>query len=133
MGKIHGKGLVVLLNAVDLSAHSNNVEFTRKGDSHDVTCFGANAHVKQGGLLDGTATLSGIYDDAATGPRAVIEPLVGTVTVLVHRPEGTGATKPMDTVNVLVTSYQETSAVADMIMWSAELELSGDVVTADQV
>jgi hypothetical protein len=133
MAKIHGKGLVVLLNAVDLSTHSNNVEFTRTGDSHDVTVFGNNSHVKQGGLLDGTCTISGIYDDAATGPRAVIEPLIGTVTVLVHRPEGTGAGKPMDTVNVLVTSYAETTAVADMILWSAEVELSGDVVTADQV
>ena len=133
MSKVHGKGLVVLINSVDLSTHSNNVEFTRTGDSHDVTTFGKNAHVKQGGLLDGTATISGIYDDTATGPRAVIEPLIGTVVPLVHRPEGTGVGKPMDTVSVLVTSYQETSAVADMIMWSAEVEFSDDVVTADQV
>ncbi|HMG43941.1 MAG TPA: hypothetical protein VK611_21590 [Acidimicrobiales bacterium] len=133
MAKIHGKGTVALLNAVDMSTHSNNLEWARTGDSHDVTTYGKNAHVKQGGLLDGTAKISGFYDDTATGPRGVIEPLIGTVVPMVFRPEGTGAGKPMDTVNVLVVSYKETSAVADMIMWEAEVEFSDDVVTADQV
>jgi hypothetical protein len=132
MAKIHGKGAVIFLNAVDLSTHSNNVEFSRSGDSHDVTTFGANAHVKQGGLLDGKATIAGIYDDAVGGPRATIEPLIGTVTTFDHRPEGTGAGKPKDTGSCLVVSYTETEAVADMIMWQAEIELSGDVTTVDQ-
>lgn len=134
MSKIHGKGLVVLLNAVDLSTHSNSVEFARTADSHDVTTFGNNSHRKQGGLLDGTATLQGFYDDTAvTGPRAAIEPLIGTVVPFVHRPEGTGAGKPEDTVNALVMSYTETTPVADMITWQAELEFDGDVATIDQV
>lgn len=132
MAFIHGKGSVYLLNAVDLSAFSNNVEFKRTADKHDVTTFGKNSHVYQGGLGDGTATLSGIYDDGAAGPRATIEPLVGTVVAFVHRPEGTGAGKPQDTVQVLVEGYTETEAVADMVMWSADLQLSGDVTTVDQ-
>lgn len=133
MAKIHGKGLVVLLDAVDLSTFSNSVEFNRTADSHDVTTFGNNSHRKQGGLLDGTATISGFYDDGATGPRATIEPLIGTVVALVHRPEGTGSGKPEDTVNVLVMSYTETTPVADMITWQCEVEFDGDVATADQV
>jgi hypothetical protein len=133
MAFIHGKGSVYLLNAVDLSTFSNNTEFKRTSDKHDVTTFGKNSHVYQGGLGDGTATISGIYDDGAAGPRGTIEPIVGTVVVFKHRPEGTGAGKPEDTVNVLVESYTETEAVADMVMWTAELQLSGDVTTADQV
>lgn len=133
MAFIHGKGTVVLLNAANLSAFSNSLTFTRTGDSHNVTTYGKNSHVYQGGLLDGTAALGGIYDDGATGPRAIIEPLIGTVVVLVHRPEGTGAGKPQDTVNVLVTSYVETEPVADMITWTCALQLSDDVTTADQI
>lgn len=133
MAFVHGKGSVVSLGGDDLSVYSNSVEFARTGDSHDVTTFGKNAHVKQGGLLDGTATISGVYDNTAmTGPRAVIEPLIGTVAELIWRPEGTGTGRPEDTVDVLVTGYTESSAVADMITFSVSLELSDDVATAAQ-
>lgn len=132
MAFIHGKGSVYLLNASDLSAFSNKVEVKPAADKQDVTTFGKGSHVYKAGLGDGTATLSGIYDDGADGPRAVIKPLIGTVVTFVHRPEGTGAGKPQDTVPVLVESYTETVAVADHIMWEAELQFSGDVVTVDQ-
>lgn len=133
MAFIHGKGSVVSLGGSDLSIYSNNVEWERTGDSHDVTTFGKNSHVKQGGLLDGSATIAGIYDSTASvGPRAVINPKVGTVVAMVWKPEGTGVGKPQDTVNVLVTSYSETSPVADMITFSVEVELSDDVATAVQ-
>ena len=133
MAFVHGKGSVVSLGGSDLSIYSNSVEWERSGDSHDVTTYGKNAHVKQGGLLDGSASISGIYDNTASvGPRAVINPKIGTVVALVWRPEGTGAGKPMDTVNVLVTTYSESSPVADMITFSVELELSDDVTSAVQ-
>jgi hypothetical protein len=133
MALVHGKVTFVSLDGDDLSTYSNNVEFERMGDSHDVTVFGKDAHVKQGGLLDGTATISGFYDStASTGPRAVIAPIIGTVVELVHRPEGTGSSLPEDTVDVLVTKYTESSPVADMVTWSVDLELSDDVDTTAQ-
>ena len=133
MAFVHGKGSVTTLGGSDLSAYGNSVEWGRKADVHDVTTFGKNAHVKQGGLLDGTAKIEGIYDNTATvGPRAVINPKIGTVVALVWRPEGTGTGKPQETVNVLVAGYTESSPVADMIKWSVDLELSDDVTTAVQ-
>jgi hypothetical protein len=75
----------------------------------------------------------GIYDNtASTGPRAVIEPLVGTKVPAVRRPEGTGSGKPQDTVDVVVTSYVETSPVADMVTWSVELQGSDAVASTTQ-
>lgn len=133
MAFIHGRGAVVSLNAADLSVYSNSIAFNRSADSHDVTCFGKSFHVFAGGLGNGEATISGIYDDAVAGPRAVIEPLIGTNVTLIYKPEGTGATKPQDSVSVLVTAYEETVAVADMISWSATLQLSDTVTTTDQV
>lgn len=133
MAFIHGKGVAYTLDGDDLSTFSNTVTFTRSADSHDVTTFGKNSHVYQGGLGDGTASIAGIYDNtASTGPRAVIEPTVGTVVELVWQPEGAGSGKPEDTVDVLVTSYVESAPVADMVTWTAELQLSDDVATAAQ-
>lgn len=128
MAFIHGKATAVTLDGKDLSAYSNNVAFNRSADSHDVTTFGNDSKVYAGGLLDGTATISGIYDDtASTGPGAVIRPLLGTVVPLVYMPEGDAAGKPTFTVNALVTGYEETAPVADMVTWTCSLQFSGDV------
>jgi len=132
MAFIHGKDGYLSLNAVDLSAFSDNIEFGRSGDSHDVTTFGKDAHVKNGGLLDGNATITGVYDDGATSPEAIIDPLIGTVVELIYRPEGTGTGRPQKTVDVLVQAYAETTPVAEMIRWTATLEFSDDLAKTTQ-
>lgn len=131
---VHGKDTYISLDGDDLSAYSNNVEFGRTADSHDITTFGKNSHVYQGGLGDGTSTIAGVYDSTAlVGPRAVVTPLIGTTVPMVHRPEGTGTGKPEDTVDVLITGYSETSPVADMVTFSIDVQFSGDVTTTAQV
>jgi hypothetical protein len=133
MAFVHGKDTYISLDGDDLSAFANSSDLTRKADKHDVTTYGKDDHVYQGGLGDGEANISGIYDNtAATGPRAVIEPLVGTVVPLVRRPEGTGSSLPQDTVDVLVEEYVETSPVADMVTWSVKLQLSDAVDSTAQ-
>lgn len=127
MATVHGKSLVVTLDGDSLTAYANACEFGRTADSHDTTVYGMDSKRYAGGLKDGTCTISGVYDTAVGGPRATIEPLLGTVVELVHRPEGTGTGKPQRTVDVLVTGYSESSPVADMVTWSADLQLSGDV------
>lgn len=133
MAQVHGRNTYVSLDADELSEFANNVEFSRESDSHDTTTFGRNSKRYKGGLLDGTATISGIYEDGLTGPRALVEPLIGTNVALIYRPEGTGTGRPQKTVEVLVTTYNETSPVADMIAWTCECQFSGDVVTTSQV
>jgi hypothetical protein len=133
MAFVHGKTTVITLDGDDLSAFSNSSDLTRKADTHDVTTYGKNDHVYQGGLGDGEQNISGIYDNTAgTGPRAVIEPLIGQTVILIRKPEGTGAGKPQDSVNVVVEEYVETSPVADMVTWSVKLKLSDAVTTTTQ-
>lgn len=129
MAFIHGKGTVVTLDGDPMTEYSNSVTFSRSADSHDVTTFGKNSKVYQSGLKDGTATIEGIYDNTAlVGPGAVFRPLIGGASVvLVYRPEGTGSAKPESEVDVIVTSFEETSPVADMVTWSAELQFSDDI------
>ena len=130
---VHGKTTFISLDGDNLSTFVKTSELGRSADDHDVTTYGKNAHVYAGGLLDGKATMAGIYDNTAvTGPRAVIEPLIGTVVQLIRRPEGTGAGKPQDTVNVLVTDYKETNPVADMVTWECEMKCSDDVASTVQ-
>jgi hypothetical protein len=135
MAKIHGKGTVVTLDGDDISTYCNSVNFNRNADSHDVTTFGKNSKVYVSGLKDGEGTVEGIYDSTAlTGPGAVFRPLVGGAEVaFVYQPEGTGAGKPQSTVDVIVTAYEETAPVADMITFSATLQFSDDITDAAQV
>lgn len=135
MSFIHGKNLFVSLGGDDLSAYSNACDLNRTVDSHDVTCYGKDSHVYAAGLNDGTATLSGVYDNtASTGPRPIIEAIIagGVAVELIHRPEGTGSGLPQRAVNVIVTGYSESSPVADMVTWSCDLQLSDDVDTTAQ-
>jgi hypothetical protein len=133
MAFVHGKSVFVSVDGDELSAYSNSVELKREGDSHDVTCFGQTAHKYKKGLTDGTFTLKGTYDDGAAGPAAILMPLVdGDEVEVVYRPEGTGTGKPHYTFDALVTSYEESSPVADMITWSAELQVSDAVPIGTQ-
>lgn len=134
MAFVHGKSAYVSVDGDDLSAYANSVTFTRTGDSHETTTFGANSKTYAPGLKDATATIEGIYDNTAlTGPGAVLRPLLGGAAVtLVYRPEGTGTGKPQASVSAVVTSYEETVPVADMVTWSAEFQFTGDITDSTQ-
>jgi len=134
MAFIHGKNTIISLDGDDLSAFTNTSQLEKNADSHDVTTYGKNSHVFSGGLKGGAASMGGVYDNTAgTGPRAVINPLVGTVVELIRKTEGTGAGKPLDTVDVLVLKYVETNPVADMVTWACDLQLSDDLASTVQV
>src|SRR5262245_14297510 len=133
MSKVHGKASAVSLGGADLSVYSNTITWGQTADAHNVTTYGKDAKVWQGGLLDGTATIGGFYDNNNTvGPRAVIKPKIGTNATLVYRPEGAGAGKPQESVDALVTGYTETPPVADMITFQVTLQFSDVVTTSTQ-
>lgn len=132
MAFVHGKDTYISINGTDISAFCNSSDFTRKSDKHDVTCYGKDDHVYRGGLGDGEANVSGVYDNTASGPRDVIEPLIGTNVTFIRRPEGTGSGLPQDSVDALVEEYVETLPVADMITWSVKLQPSDAVTSTNQ-
>jgi hypothetical protein len=135
MGKIHGRHMVVKVGANDISTYCNSSDFGRKLDSHDISGYGAKSHSYSGGLLDGTFKMGGVYDStASTGPRAILNAAIdAAVTVAVIRqPEGAGSGKPQDAFDLLITTYNESAPVADMIAWTAEGNISGDVNSTAQ-
>jgi hypothetical protein len=129
----HGKDTVVKVATKDLSAYTDSSELNQSADSHDTTTYGNNSHRKAGGLKDGKFTMSGTYESTAvTGPRAALQPLLSTTVAVIRQPEGTGTGKPQDAFSAVLVGYVETNPVADMIKWSAEFELDGDVNSAAQ-
>jgi hypothetical protein len=133
MAKQHGKNTVVKIAANDISQYCNASELTRSGDTHDTTTYGNNSHRYNGGLLDGKFTCSGQYDTTAgTGPRAVMVPALGTTQTVTRRPEGTGSGKPQDLFSAVLATYVETNPVADMVTWSSEWTIDGDVDSTPQ-
>ena len=127
-----GADAVFLLNAVDISAFMDTITETESGDSLDVTTFGNNGHRKRGGLTDGSISIGGVYDTTSNGPHDVVKPLLNTVVTFAWRPEGTGSGLPTVTGSVLVQNYVESSPVADIVRWTAALEIDGDTTDANQ-
>jgi hypothetical protein len=133
MASTHGKDTVLIIGGVDISAYCTKSEFSRTADEHEQTGYGKQSHVVRGGLKGGSLTFEGWYDTTAgTGPRAVLRPLLGTVTTYDRRPEGTGTGRPKDTGAMHLKKYVETNPVADIVTWSAEGTLSDDVTPSVQ-
>jgi hypothetical protein len=129
----HGRKTAVKLNGTALTVYVTTSQVEKNSDKHDVTTYGKDAHVFNGGLLNGAFTMSGIYDNTAvSGPRALIQPLIGTNVTLVHYPEGIGSGKPMDTLTVLVEKYVQTHPVADMVTWSCDCQPSDTIDSTPQ-
>lgn len=128
----HGKDTEIELDSEDLSAFCNTSQLDQESDEHDVTTYGRDDYVFSGGLLKGAFTMGGTYDDSATGPKAVIEPLIGTVVTLIRRPIGAGAGRPQESVSVLVKKYTETAPVAGMITWQCDMTKSGAITRTTQ-
>lgn len=134
MSFTHGRHTVIIIDGNNLSSFSDNTEETDGVDMHDVTTYGAARKAYASGLGDGTFTISGTHDNTAAGPRAVLKPLMraGEAVPFVYRTEGTGTGLPEEQVDVFVKSYKQTAPVADMVKWTAELQMTGDLVEIDQ-
>lgn len=132
MTEVHGYDEVWTIDGKDISYATKTSTWEKSADVHDITGYGKRDKVKSGGLKDGKFTAGGWYDSGATGPRGVIEPLVGTKVPLIHKPEGTGTGKPLRTVTVVVEKYTETGAVDDIVQWTMDLQTSDATVITTQ-
>ena len=132
MAFVHGKDGAFSWANIDLSDFVTSVSFSPSADSHDVTTFGKNAHVFQGGLLTGTIDVEGIFDNDSNGPRAALMPNIGKVDEFEWQPEGAGSNKAQSAGNALLLGYDESAPVADMITWTARFQISDEVNHAVQ-
>lgn len=132
MARKHSKLTVIIIDDNDISTFCTDSNCEQSSGTEDNTTYGKNAQVFDPTLLTGAFGCSGKYDDGATGPRAVLKPLVGTSVTVEYRPEGTGANLPQDSFTAVITKYTETAPVAGYRMWSLETQPSDDWTVTDQ-
>lgn len=134
MAKKHAKDTYISVVGVDLSPYTDTSEFGRSIDSHDLTTYGKDDHVFGGGLKVSTFKMGGFYSTGASGTPATV--LTAALTVdpvaIIRRPEGTGTGKPQQSFNALLTTYNESSPVAEYIKWTADFQVSDAVTGSTQ-
>lgn len=133
----HGSKAEVTINGVDLSAYSDNLSLDITPETADVTGFGATWRSHIPGLIGGTLSLSGSYDNTSAGPSDTIFDAItaqnsaGYIAV-VDKPGGTASGQRTNSFNAIISGFNETSAVDDKVTWSCELTVTGAVTPTTQ-
>lgn len=117
----------------NISPYLNTVGFSRQNDTHDTTTFTKTGHTFVGGLTNGKITLNGLWDKtASTGSQTVLNSLLGLGTTTVgweYGPEGNSSGKVKYSGEAVLESYDESAPVADLVSFTAVLQISGAVTT----
>jgi hypothetical protein len=135
MASINSKSLTLSVNSDNISAYTNSVEISSETSTHDVTGFGSDAKAFTPGLNEATMTTEGWYDTTASGGTADVLDTIyaGNAAVAVqYRPEGAGTGLPNWAFDAVLTSYSLSHAVDDIVMWSADWQITGDVTKTNQ-
>lgn len=132
MARVHSKETVIIIDGNDVSTDCNDSNCKQSVGTEDNTTYGADDEVHDPTLKTGEFGCSGKYSDSATGPRAVLKPLVGSKVNVKYRPEGTGSGLPQDSFTAVIVGYEETAPVAGYRLWSLTTKPSGAWDTTDQ-
>ena len=132
----HGKNAYFALDGtagtlVSLSDTLNEISMPREIETAETTAFGNNDKTYITGLTDATISLSGMFD-------ATVDALVagdisnlrsGSVSSLSfeYGPSGSAATSRKFSGEALITSYEVSSPVGDVVTYSLELQVTGSV------
>lgn len=132
----HGKGAAFKLDSsagslVDLSSYIDEVGFPQKVDTGVTTTFGKTAKTYIIGLTDGTISVKGKWDSTVDAHivAVIAAQSAGTLASasFEYGPEGTASTRIKYTGESLVTSYEVSSPVGDVVTFSMELQVTDSV------
>ena len=133
MAFIHGKSALVLQNEFDLSSYFNDVSISRSIETAETTAFGASAKAYIVGLIDGTLSLSGMFDGAANAIDAEITDVLGVNAGAVISASVSGVTTigtRMISTTGKLTSYEVTAPVGDVVSANAEFQADDGIGNA---
>lgn len=114
----------------NITPYVKTVDFNRSNDANDTTTKGAEGKTYRPGLTDGEIRLTGLWDDtASTGSYTVLSSLLGIETSVGFEwgPEGNTAGMVKYSGECVLTQYDESSPVDDLVAFTATLKISGDV------
>jgi hypothetical protein len=110
----------------DISDTLTDVSFPQTIETAETTSFGSNAKTYIVGLSDATLSVSGNFDATVDAHLAGIAGQAATVS-FEYGPEGTTSTFVKYTGEAILTSYEKSGAVGDVVTYSAEFQITGAV------
>jgi predicted secreted protein len=132
----HGKNAYFALDnasgsLINISNTLNEISLPREIETAETTAFGNADKTYITGLADATVSLSGMFDSTVdTQINADITALKnGTISTVSfeYGPAGSASANPKFTGEAIVTSYEISSPVGEVITYSLELQVSGAV------
>ena len=123
-------GVVLTVNAVDLSDHVTAVTINRTFDELEVTAMGDSGHKFVKGLEASSITIDFLNDTATGEVLQTLQAAWGTtVTVTVKQTSATvSATNPLYTMSVLVNNTTDVAGdVASLSMQSVTWNVNGTI------
>jgi len=127
----HGKNAQFELEGTNLSNTLNEISMPREIETAETTAFGTQDKTYIVGLSDATVSLSGMFDATVDSAISTIINNLKSGSIasasFAYGPAGSVASSPKFTGEALVTSYEISSPVGDVITYSLELQCSGAV------
>ena len=126
-------GVVLTVNAVDLSDHVTSVTINRSFDELEVTAMGDSGHKFVKGLEASSITIDFLNDTATSEVLQTLQAAWGTsTTVTVKQTSGaTSATNPLYTMTCLINNTTDVNgSVADLSMQSLSFNVNGTIAVS---
>jgi hypothetical protein len=110
----------------DISTSLTDVSFPRSVETAETTAFGSSAKTYIVGLSDSTVSVSGNFDATVDAHLAGVLGQSATLS-FEYGPEGSTAGQVKYTGEAIMTSYEKSGAVGDVVTFSSELQVTGAV------
>lgn len=132
----HGKNTVFKLdnssNALqDISTSCDNISFPRTIETGDTSAFGTTAKTYVVGLSDSKISVGGKFDATTDAQIAAVIAAIDAGTLptasFEYGPEGSASGRVKYSGEALITSYEISGSVNDMVPFSMELQVTGAV------
>lgn len=121
----HGKNVNVFIDEFDFSTYFNDFSASTSVDTAETSAFGTSAKTYVVGHRDGTISLSGMFEGtASTGTDEFFDNALGNATkaLVIVAPEGHSNGTGAIMLEADDTSYEVSSAIADIVQASAEFQ-----------
>jgi hypothetical protein len=123
-------GVVLTVNAVDLSDHVTSVTLNRTFDELEVTAMGDSGHKFVKGLEASSITIDFLNDTASAEVLQTLQAVWGTSTTITMKQTSaaTSATNPLYTMSCLINGTTDINgSVADLSMQSLTFNVNGTI------
>lgn len=124
-------GVVLTVNAVDLSDHVTAVTINRSFDELEVSTMGDSGHKFVKGLEASSITIDFLNDTASAETLQTLQAVWGTSTTVTVKQTSaaTSATNPLYTMTCLINNTTDVNgSVADLSMQSLTFNVNGTIV-----